>query len=287
MPHRLNLRIGHRLREMADLLDLQGAVGFRSKAYRRAADVTEVLERPLDLILSEEGRDGLVALPAVGYGIASAIAEMITTGRWSALDQLTGKMDPEALLMTVPGIGRQFAKRLHEELHIETLEELEQAIADGRVAKMGGFRHRRLDAIEATLRDRLKILRGHVRKGKTPPVEMLLEIDALYRTRADRGELKLIAPRRFNPKGLAWLPVLHEHRRPWHFTALYSNTARAHQLNKSRDWVVIFVTHDREPDWQCTVVTETHGWMKGKRVVRGMETQCEAYYAEPAVQTAT
>jgi hypothetical protein len=284
MSHRLNLRIAHRLREMADLLDIQGEVGFRSKAYRSAADVVELLERPVDVILSEEGRDGLVALPAVGFGIASAIAEMVTTGRWSALERLTGKLDPEELLMTVPGIGRQFARRLHEDLHIESLEELEQAIADGRVGKIEGFRHRRLDAIQATLRDRLQLVRGRVKKGRTPPVDMLLDIDTKYRQRAENGELRLIAPRRFNPKGLAWLPVMHDHRKPWHFTVLYSNTARAHELNKSRDWVVIFVTHDREPDWQCTVVTETHGPLKGKRVIRGMEVQCEKYYAAPAVE---
>lgn len=284
MSHRLNLRIAHRLREMADLLDFQGEVGFRSKAYRGAANVVELLERPVDVILSEEGRDGLIALPAVGFGIASAIAEMVTTGRWSALERLTGKLDPEELLMTVPGIGRQFAHRLHEDLHIESLEELEQAIADGRVDKIEGFRHRRLDAIQATLRDRLQLVRGRLEKRRTPPVEMLLDIDVKYRQRAENGELRLIAPRRFNSKGLAWLPVMHDHRKPWHFTALYSNTARAHQLNKSRDWVVIFVTHDRESDWQCTVVTETHGPLKGRRVIRGMEVQCEKYYAALAVE---
>jgi putative hydrolase len=112
---------------------------------------------------------------------------------------------------------------------------------------------------------------------------MILDVDALYRSKADRNELKLIAPRRFNPEGLAWLPVMHEHRPPWHFTALYSNTARAHDLNKSRDWVVISVTHDRLPDWQCTVVTETHGSLKGRRVVRGMEAECESYYAAPDI----
>ncbi len=60
-----------------------------------------------------------------------------------------------------------------------------------------------------------------------------------YRNKARRNELELIAPRRFNPKGLAWLPVMHMHYKGWHFTALCSNTARAHQLNKSRDWVLI------------------------------------------------
>lgn len=283
MPHRLNLRIAHRLRKMGELLNLQGEGGFRSRAYLNAADVIELLERPVDEILSEEGREGLIALPAVGTGIASAIAEMATTGRWVAFDQLTGKLDAEALMMTVPGIGPSLARRLHRELHLETLEELEQAVADGRVATLAGLRGRRLEAIHAALRDRLQLVRGRIRQGRTPPVRTILDVDALYRSKAERNELKLIAPRRFNPEGLAWLPVMHEHRPPWHFTALYSNTARAHDLNKSRDWVVISVTHDRLPDWQCTVVTETHGSLKGRRVVRGMEAECERHYAAPDI----
>jgi hypothetical protein len=72
---------------------------------------------------------------------------------------------------------------------------------------------------------------------------------------------------------------MHTHEHGWHVTALYSNTARAHQLNKSRDWVILHMTHDTAPDWQCTIVTETRGALKGKRVVRGREAECEAHYS--------
>lgn len=283
MAHRLNARIADRLRQMADLLEQQGEQGFRSQAYRRAAAIVEELGRPLDEFLSDEGRDGLLALPAIGQGIASAIVEMVSTGRWSALDRLTGELDPETLLMTLPGIGAATARRLHRELHLETLEELEEAANDGRLARLGGFGDRRLAAVRASLRERLAALRGRVRRGRLPAVDLLLEVDALYRRKASRNELKLIAPRRFNPRGLAWLPVMHERYRGWHVTALYSNTARAHQLNKSGDWVVLYVSKDNTPDWQCTIVTETRGPMKGKRVVRGRETECEVYYAAEAV----
>jgi hypothetical protein len=279
MAHRLNIRIAARLRQMGELLERQGEGGFRSEAYRRAAPVLEGLDRPVDEILSEAGISGLISLPAVGRGIAAAISEMVTTGRWAQFDRLTNEVDPETILMTLPGIGASTAHRLHEELHIGTLEELEEAANDGRLDALEGFGDRRIAAVRAALQERLRSLRGHVRRGRVPPIGLLLEIDSLYRRKAARNELKLIAPRRFNPRKVAWLPVLHEHRNGWHFTAMFSNTARAHQLNKSRDWVILYVMHETSPDWQCTIVTETRGPLRGKKVVRGREAECEAYYS--------
>ena len=278
MNHRLNVRIAARLLQMAELLEHQGEGGFRSAAYRRAAPVVESLERPVDEILSSGGVNALVALPAIGRGIAAAISQMVTTGHWDALDRLTGELDPEVLFMSVPGVGRETAQRFHRQLHVDTLEELEAAANDGRLESMAGFGPRRVEALRAALQERLRSLRGRVDGGRVPPIDLLLEVDALYRSKAARNELKLIAPRRFNPRGLAWLPVMHMHRKGWHFTALFSNTARAHELHRTDDWVVLHVMHESAPDWQCTVVTETHGPTKGKRVVRGRESECMIHY---------
>jgi putative hydrolase len=113
-----------------------------------------------------------------------------------------------------------------------------------------------------------------------PPVAMLLDVDREYRERAAAGDLPTIAPRRFNPSGEAWLPVLHAERGAWHFTALFSNTAQAHQLGRTRDWVVIYFYDDEHAEGQHTVVTETHGALTGRRVVRGRETECRAHYTK-------
>jgi hypothetical protein len=108
---------------------------------------------------------------------------------------------------------------------------------------------------------------------------MLLDVDAEYRDKAARGQLPRVAPKRFNPAGDAWLPVLHATRGPWHFTALFSNTARAHELGRTHDWVVIYFYDDEHAERQHTVVTETRGPLVGKRVVRGREAECRAHYA--------
>ena len=103
-------------------------------------------------------------------------------------------------------------------------------------------------------------------------------MDAESRQGARAGTLRKITPRRFNPHRQAWLPVLHARREPWDYTALYSNTARAHELGKTRDWVVIYYQSEGRAG-QCTVVTAGFGPLRDRRVVRGREPECEAYYA--------
>jgi hypothetical protein len=141
--------------------------------------------------------------------------------------------------------------------------------------------------IAAVLANMLR--RGRPRQsGSTPvpPVAMVLDVDRLYRQKAAAGELRTIAPRRFNPSGEAWLPILHAERDDWHFTVLYSNTARAHDLNRVYDWVVVYFHADDEPEGQCTVVTERRGELTGRRVVRGREAECQAYYEKEQARPA-
>ncbi len=280
-PARTNAAIAHRLREAADLLEQQGAIPFRVNAYRRAAGTIESLREDLRHFDGAAGHPPLEDLPGVGRGIAAAIREMLATGRWSQLERLRGTVDPEVLFTTIPGIGPDLARRIHDRLGIETLEALEAAAWDGRLDQVPGIGRRRLDSLRASLATALgrSPLRRRPAPGARPSVAELLAVDADYRRQAAAGKLKSIAPKRFNPTGEAWLPVMHAHREPWHYTALYSNTARAHELDKTRDWVVIYFYDDDHVEAQCTVVTETSGSLKGRRVVRGREPECAEHYA--------
>ena len=87
-----------------------------------------------------------------------------------------------------------------------------------------------------------------------PSIEEILSVDAEYLEKARADKLRKIAPRRFNPAGEAWLPILHSEREGRSYTVLFSNTQRAHQLGKTDDWVVIFYEMDGHED-QCTIVT--------------------------------
>ncbi len=275
-----NAQIAARLREAAGLLQAQGANPFRVSAYRRAADALEAFPEPVDTLHARAGVEGLKALRGVGSGIAAAIEEMLATGRWTLLERLRGTTDPAALFQAIPGIGRSLAQRIHETLHVDTLEGLEAAAHDGRLREVPRVGARRAAAIRAALTDMLDRTRPSRRRptrpvdGDEPSVDDLLDVDREYREQAAVGSLPTIAPRRFNPEGSSWLPVLHTTRGDWHYTALFSNTAKAHELGKTHDWVVLYFYDDEHVEKQRTVVTESRGALAGRRVVRGREAEC-------------
>lgn len=275
----LNQTIADRLREAADVLQQQGANPYRINAYRHGADTLTRLDRDVAEILRREGREGLEALPGVGPRIAAAIEEMVRTGTWSQLERLRGTLDPVPLFQTVPGIGPGLARSLHDHLHLESLEALEMAAHDGRLESVPGIGPRRAAAIRAALEGMLRRARPPRRApAEEPDVATVLEVDQDYRRQAEAGRLPTIAPRRFNPGAEPWLPVLHTQRGDWHFTALYSNTARAHELGRTRDWVVLYFFREHGEEGQRTVVSETRGPLAGRRVVRGREAECRAHY---------
>jgi hypothetical protein len=274
---RVNSQVAERLAEVARILDAQGANIFRVGAYRRAAAMLRGLDRPIDEIVMTEGIEGLEKLPGIGETLARFIHQLVMTGRLPMLDRLRGESDPIILLRTVPGIGKVTAQRLYDELGIETLEELEAAAHDGRLRNIIG--EKRLAGIRDSLATRLGRVRAQTlwRDIGQPSLAQILDVDEEYRTRAADDELPKITPRRLNPENEKWLPILHTNRGRRHYTALFSNTPRAHQLRKTSDWVVIY--YDRGGgERQCTVITATYGPLTGNRIVRGREAECLDYY---------
>ncbi len=211
MTDPVNAGVAARLDEVAALLEEQGANPFRVAAYRRAAQTLRALPTPVADVLRNEGMEGLRSLPGVGTSLARSIRQVITGGRLPMLERLRGETNPEAVLMTVPGIGRTLAAQLHRELGIASLTELEAAANDGRLHDLAGLGHKRIAAICDVLASRLsRVWRATTSpSAEEPAVSELLDVDREYRHRAQAGTLPKIAPRRFNPAGEAWLPVLH------------------------------------------------------------------------------
>jgi putative hydrolase len=281
----INEQIAGRLEDVARVLRAQGADPFRCRAYLHAAEELRRLDRPVDAIWRERGLEGLLDLPGVGQTIARGIRDLLTHGRLGMLDRLRGAANPVSILSSVPGIGRVLAHKLHDELGIDTLEQLEAAAHDGRLEQIAGFGEKRLAGIRDSLAHRLGRVRIAEASHAPVPVRELLEVDREYREKAAAGTLPKIAPRRLNPKRESWLPVLHTQRGGRHYTALFSNTPRAHRLSMTRDWVVLY-HDDGAGERQHTVLTATRGPLTGKRVVAGREEECAPYYARAGAPAA-
>jgi DNA polymerase (family X) len=273
MAIRVNQDVADRLEEAARLLSGQGADRYRVAAYLRAAATLRSMREPVDDVFRARGLDGLKELPHIGESIGRAIRELLTHGRLPMLDRLRGEADPVALLASVPGIGPVLADRLHEELGLETLADFEAVAHDGRLQTVMGFGAKRLAGIRDSLAHRLGRLSAPARAPAVPPVSELLEVDREYREKAAAGQLRRIAPRRFNPAHDAWLPILHTKRGPRRYTALFSNTAHAHRVGKTHDWVVLYMD-DGGGENRYTVITAERGPLRGRRIVAGREDEC-------------
>ena len=281
----LNVDIAGRLDEVANILAKQGANLFRVQAYRRAANVLRRLSRSVADIVREQGIEGLEQIPRIGASIARAIRDILLHGRLAMLDRLRGESDPIAILASVPGIGKVYSWRLHDDLGIETLEELELAAHDSRLEHYRGIGAKRLAGIRDSLAQRLgRIRRQHAPTPvpsppmrQKPSISELLDVDREYRNKAVAGTFTKIAPRRFNPASETWLPIMHTARNGRHYTVLFSNTARAHELGKTRDWVVLFCDNG-DAEHRFTVLTSEFGPLEGRRIVAGREAECEKYY---------
>ncbi|MDB5306837.1 MAG: polymerase protein [Gemmataceae bacterium] len=276
-PDRLPLgndEAARRLERAAKRLSERGENVFRVRAYRVAAETVRALPRPAAEILQVGGRRALMELPGIGDRLSLTLEQLLLTGHMPRVEGLGDS--PEELIATVPGLGPELARRIHEALHVETLEDLERAANDGRLAGVPGMGAKRLRGIREALAGRFRRAVGGP-AAEPPPVEDVLAVDRTYREQAGRGALRTIAPRRFNPTGEAWLPVLKTRKNGRRYRVLFSNTATAHRAGREHDWVVIHFEKDGAAG-QCTVVTETAGPLAGRRVIRGRETECARYY---------
>jgi DNA polymerase (family X) len=277
-----NEEIAVLLERIASLLEGQEENPFRARAYRSAAQTVRQAPESVADLARQDDLGALTRLPGIGEGLAGVIVEYVTKEKSSLLQELESQTDPAAVFSRIPGLGPELAERIVEDLEIHSLEELEQAAHDGRLEQVPGFGPQRVESVRLGLAALLSgAARSRVKRQRTqdeaprerPPVDLLLEIDAEYRRKAKAGELRHIAPKRFNPRGEAWLPVMEVQRMGWRFNVLFSNTKQAHEAGKTHDWVVIYFRKGDLPERQHTVVTETKGPKAGQRVVRGRERE--------------
>ncbi|MHC4046739.1 PHP domain-containing protein [Bradyrhizobium sp. 23AC] len=125
------------LREYAQRTALRGGNPYRAKAYSRAADSLAALAVPLGVLIAE---DRLTEIPGVGDAIADIITKLHKTGSHPSLEKLRKEI-PEGVLemLAVPGLRPEKVLRLHKDLGIGSLAELEAAAKDDRIKKAKGL----------------------------------------------------------------------------------------------------------------------------------------------------
>lgn len=134
----VNADVAAMFNDVADLLELQGASVFRIRAYRNAARMLGDLGQSVQALM-EQGKD-LDALPGIGADLAQKITTIVHTGKCPLLEQLRAQVPPGVVeLLRIPGIGPRRARALQQALGIRTLEDVQRAIADGRLRKVRGF----------------------------------------------------------------------------------------------------------------------------------------------------
>ncbi len=123
--------------EIGTLLELKGENPFKTRAYLNVARTLESLSEPIDKIVSE-GRLG--EIKGIGEALQKKITELVTTGRLEYYEELKASLPAGLLVMlTVPGLGPKKVKVLYEKLGITSLDELEKACHEEKVALLDGF----------------------------------------------------------------------------------------------------------------------------------------------------
>ncbi len=132
-----NKEIAGILRELADLLEINGANRYRISAYHNASRNIMALNEDIKKITKE---NRLKEIKGIGDGIAAAIREIVNTGSCILLDEIKAEL-PDGLLemINIPGLGPKRAHQLFYELGIQDIDGFKKALQSGEVRKLKGF----------------------------------------------------------------------------------------------------------------------------------------------------
>ncbi|HEY9793909.1 MAG TPA: PHP domain-containing protein [Candidatus Obscuribacterales bacterium] len=129
--------IAEALREISLLLELKKENPYKARAYAVGATAVEAVNEDIGRII-EDGR--LTTLRGIGDTLARQIVDLYEEGNSALLQRLRKEMPPGVIeLSQVPGLSVKKIQALHDELEINTIDELEQACREGRVQSVRGF----------------------------------------------------------------------------------------------------------------------------------------------------
>ncbi len=125
------------LERIAILLELKDENPFKIRAYTNAARAIETFGGNITNFQDEEA---LAKIPGIGKSIAEKIKELAATGSLKYFEELSAEFPPGIMeLFSLSGLGAKKIKGLYDQLGISSIEQLQKACEDGRVAELPGF----------------------------------------------------------------------------------------------------------------------------------------------------
>lgn len=166
-------RVAEILNEIAVLLELKGENPFKSRAYSTAARAIDSLPDSLEQLVAE---NRLAEIKGIGDALKQKISELVTTGKLAYYEELRAATPPGLLeMLDIPGLGPKKIKLLHEKLGIETVEQLETACREGKVAALAGFGEKTQANICSGIERRRAYASRHLLHQVLPLAEELLD----------------------------------------------------------------------------------------------------------------
>ena len=199
-----NAEIAKYLAEIADMMELCGENFFHVRAYRNGSRA--VLDYPGNF--SKLTIQQMEKVPDIGKGISSKIDTLIKTGELEVHRELRKKVPPELMeVLRLPALGPKRVRQLHEELGINSLDDLKNALAAGALRSIRGFGPKMEESLRQALERRAEIatkrwlyadaaieverLLGHLRACEA--VAKIEVAGSFRRKRESVGDLDLLA----------------------------------------------------------------------------------------------
>src|SRR5574341_352059 len=167
-----NQQIVKILEEIADILEIQGEIVFKVRAYRKAVETVSNLPKEISTMTEEELRE----LPGIGEAIAKKVHTLATTGKLDYYEELKkSEFAPLVDLLQIPSVGPKHARMLYERLGVKTVSDLEKAAKEGKIKDLPGMGAKSeeniLKGITALFRHKERIPLGQI----LPKAEKIVE----------------------------------------------------------------------------------------------------------------
>lgn len=131
-----NYAIADQFSLLAKLMDIHGENSFKSKSYASAAFTIEKLPQELTAVPKEK----IFQIKGIGDSVGKKVIEIIDTGELPILKEYISKTPAGILeMMNIKGLGPKKINIIWKEMKIDSMEELEKACVENRIAGKKGF----------------------------------------------------------------------------------------------------------------------------------------------------